>query len=202
MNLRFLQEDFIGAGDGCRRTDEVLYDGAVSNQCVGEVSHMHQVIYALVEASTEETALACGKAAFDRLVGAGPDNAAIFDYYVTFDDERSSVAGKARWGELPVVASIDSDDGAKLLESGWEATRQEFKRNLERVRTAVNEFSDEELMHDKDLARHACYNLGAYRGPSLYLYTEFGDAIRNREHLDHVLDADEQLWIIPADVHY
>ena len=163
---------------------------------------MHQVIYALVEASTEETALACGKAAFDRLVGAGPDNAAIFDYYVMFDDERSSVAGKARWGELPVVAPVDSDNGEKLLERGWEATKQEFERNLERVRTAVTEFSDDEFMHDKDLARHACYNLGAYRGPSLYLYTEFGDAIRNHEHLEHVLDADEQLWIIPADVHY
>ncbi len=101
MNLRFLQEDFIGAGDGCRRIDEVLCDRVVSNQCVGEVTDMHQVIYALVEASTEDTALACAKAAFDRLVGAGPDTAAIFDYYVIFDDERSSVAGKARWGELP-----------------------------------------------------------------------------------------------------
>ncbi|WP_227379180.1 hypothetical protein [Haladaptatus halobius] len=163
---------------------------------------MHQVIYALVEASTEDTALACGKAVFDRLIGAGPDNAAIFDYYVTFDDERSSVAGKARCGELPVVAPVDSDEGTELLDRGWEAISQEFKRNLERVRTAVNEFSTDELMHDKDLARHACYNLGAYRGPPLYLYTEFGDAIRNREHLDHVLDADEQVWIIPADVHY
>ncbi|GAA5054502.1 hypothetical protein ACFFQF_24475 [Haladaptatus pallidirubidus] len=163
---------------------------------------MHQVIYALVEASTEDTALACGKAALDRLVGAGPDNAAIFDYYVTFDDERSFVAGKARWGELPVVAPVDSDEGTELLERGWEATKQEFERNLERVRTAVTEFSDDELMHDKDLARHACYNLGTYRGPSLYLYTEFGDAIRNREHLEHVLNADEQVWIVPADVHY
>ena len=41
---------------------------------------MHQVIYALVEASTEETALACAKAAFDRLIGAAPDNTAVFDY--------------------------------------------------------------------------------------------------------------------------
>ncbi|WP_227357675.1 hypothetical protein [Haladaptatus salinisoli] len=163
---------------------------------------MHQVIYALIEAPTEETALACAKAAFDRLVGADPDNAAIFDYYVLFDDERSSVAGKARWGELPVVAPVDSDDGAQLLERGWKATKQEFERNLERVRTVVNEFSDNEFMHDKDLARHACYNLGAYRGPSLYLYTEFGDAIRNRDHLEHVLSADKQVWIIPADVHY
>ncbi len=99
---------------------------------------MHQVIYALVEASTEEAAFACGKAAFDRLVGVGPDNAAIFDYYVTFDDERSSIAGKARWGELPVVALVDSEDGAELLDSGWEATRQEFERNLELLRMGIS----------------------------------------------------------------
>lgn len=36
-------------------------------------------------------------------------------------------------------------------------------------------------MHDKNLTRHACYNLSAYRGASLFLYDEFGDAIRHRE---------------------
>lgn len=100
------------------------------------------------------------------------------------------------------MAPVDSADGEELVERGWTATKQEFERNLDRVRAAVNEFSSDDFMHDKSLARHACYNLGAYCGPSLYLYTEFGDAIRNREHLDHVLNADEQLWIVPADVHY
>ena len=57
-------------------------------------------------------------------------------------------------------------------------------------------------MHDQDLARHACYNLGAYRDPLLYSYTEFGDAIRNREHREHVLATDEQVWIVPVDAHY
>ncbi|WP_458190772.1 hypothetical protein [Haladaptatus sp. NG-WS-4] len=163
---------------------------------------MHQIIYALVEAPTADDAFASGKAAFDRLVGAGPEDTAVFDYYVTFDDERTTVAGTARWGELPVVAPVDSADGAELLERGWEATKQEFERNLSRVRTAVNEFSTDELMHDKNLARYACYNLGAYRGPSLFLYDEFGDAIRHRQHLNRVLNVEEQLWIIPADVHY
>ncbi|SEP16128.1 hypothetical protein SAMN04487948_11784 [Halogranum amylolyticum] len=148
---------------------------------------MHQLIYALVEAPNRDDALASGNAAFDRLVGVGPDTAAVFDYYVTFDDETTSVAGKDRWGELPVVASVDSDEGAELLE---------------RVRTAVDEFSTEELMRDKELARHACYNLEAYRGPSLFLYDEYGGAIRHRDQLDRVLESDEQVWIIPADVHY
>jgi len=65
---------------------------------------MHMVIYSLVEASTEDEALSTGKTVFDRLVGADPHAGAVFDYHVTFDEEDTSVAGKARWGELPTAA--------------------------------------------------------------------------------------------------
>ena len=57
---------------------------------------MHIVIYALVEASTHTNALATGKTVFDRLVGADPHTGAVFDYCVTFNEEDTSVAGKAR----------------------------------------------------------------------------------------------------------
>ncbi|WP_137283743.1 hypothetical protein [Halorussus salinisoli] len=163
---------------------------------------MHQIIYALVEASTQEEALAKAKTSFSRLVGVGPEAGGVFDYYVTFDDDTSMVAGKARWGELPVVALLESQEGAELLKRGWNATKEEFKENLEQVQEAAEEFSIEEFMHDKNLARHACHCLGAYSGPSIYLYDEFGDGIRNREHLDHVLNKEGTLWIISADVHY
>jgi hypothetical protein len=56
-------------------------------------------------------------------------------------------------------------------------------------------------MRDRNLVRHACYNLGAYQGPSLYLYDRHGDGIRDPEHLKRVL-ATTELWIVPADVHY
>ena len=79
---------------------------------------MHMVIYALVEASTHDDALVTGRAVFDRLVGADPHSCAVFDYYVTFDEEDTSVAGKARWGELPTAAPVDSDDGQDLLDRG------------------------------------------------------------------------------------
>jgi len=72
---------------------------------------MHMVIYALVEESTHDDALATGKTVFDRLVGADPHAGAVFDYHVTFDEEDTSVAGTARWGELPTAAPVDSDDG-------------------------------------------------------------------------------------------
>jgi len=55
---------------------------------------MHMVIYALVEESTHDDALATGKTVFDRLVGADPHAGAVFDYHVTFDEEDTSVAGQ------------------------------------------------------------------------------------------------------------
>jgi hypothetical protein len=85
------------------------------------------VIYSLVEASTQDEALATGKTVFDRLVGDSPHATAVFDYYVTFDESGTSVAGKARWGDLPVAAPVESDDGQELLERGWEATKNEFE---------------------------------------------------------------------------
>jgi len=110
---------------------------------------MHMVIYALVEESTHDDALATGKTVFDRLVGADPHAGAVFDYHVTFDEEDTSVAGTARWGELPTAAPVDSDDGQELLERGWEATKEEFERNLDRVKEAIGELSDEEIMRDE-----------------------------------------------------
>jgi len=79
------------------------------------------------------------------------------------------VAGSARWGDLPVAAPIGSEVGQELLERGWQATPREFERNLERVREAVDELDATAVMRDEDLVRHACHNLGAYRGPVVYL---------------------------------
>ena len=47
---------------------------------------MQMFIYALVEASTENEALAAGKEVFNRLAGAEPHSRAVFDYFVTFDE--------------------------------------------------------------------------------------------------------------------
>ena len=44
-----------------------------------EVFEIHMVIYALVEESTHDDALATGKTVFDRLVGANPHAGAVFE---------------------------------------------------------------------------------------------------------------------------
>lgn len=160
------------------------------------------VIYALVEASTQDDALATGRTVFDQLVGADLHSCAVFDYYVTFDEEGTSVAGKARWGDLPIAAPVDSNTGQELLDRGWEATKEEFERNLERVKEALDNLTAEEIMRDEDLARHAFYQVGAYNGPTIFLYNEYANGIRHREQLDRVLEESENLWIVPADVHF
>lgn len=71
---------------------------------------MH-LIYALVEASTGDEALATRTTVFERLVGTQPQSRAVFDYFVTFDEDDTTVAGKTRWGDLPVAVPVESDDG-------------------------------------------------------------------------------------------
>jgi predicted RNase H-like HicB family nuclease len=163
---------------------------------------MHMLIYAIVEASTSEEALARGKAAFDRLVGAHPDARPVFDYYVTFDEQTSEVAGPARWGQRPAAAPADSTAGRDLIEAGWETTATAFEENLQRVKDALEAYSDAEIRRNEDLTRHAFYEVGAYRGPTVALYDEAANGIRSREHLDRLLEECEEPWVVPADVHF
>jgi len=162
---------------------------------------MHMVIYALVEASTQNDALATGKTVFDRLVGADPHSSAVFDYYVSFDGEHDG-CGQGSMGRFTGRIPVDSDDGQDLLDQGWEATKEEFERNLERVKEAIDELSDEEIMRDENLSRHAFHQVGAYDGPSVFLYDQHATGIRHRGQLDRLLEESEDLWIVPADVHF
>ncbi|ELZ32443.1 hypothetical protein C474_06467 [Halogeometricum pallidum JCM 14848] len=154
------------------------------------------------DVSTHDDALATGRTVFDRLVGSDLCSCAVFDYYVTFEEGDTTVAGKARWGDLPTAVPVDSDDGQDLLERGWEATKQEFEHNLERVEEAINELSDKEIMRDEDLARHAFHQVGAYDGPTVFLYNEYANGIRHHEQLDRIIEESKELWIVPADVHF
>ncbi|ELZ78922.1 hypothetical protein C456_01332 [Haloferax volcanii DSM 14919] len=133
---------------------------------------MHQIIYALVTASTTDQALSRTADVFDQ-------------HYVTVDDDSTTVAGSARWGDLPVAEPVDSEDGQELLERGWQVTTREFERNLERVREGVDDLDAAAIMRDEDLLIYACHNLGAYRGPVVYLYDEFADGVRHRERLSN-----------------
>jgi len=61
-----------------------------------ECSRCTWVIWSGRSIDGEDEALSTGKTVFDRL-GGGPHAGAVFDYHVlTFDEEDTSVAGKAR----------------------------------------------------------------------------------------------------------
>ncbi|WP_211313747.1 hypothetical protein [Halarchaeum salinum] len=67
------------------------------------------LIYAFVEASTRDEALAAGKSAFDRLVGVAPQTDVVCDSYVTLNEEDVIGTDQARWGERPAATPIKSD---------------------------------------------------------------------------------------------
>jgi len=110
--------------------------------------------------------------------------------------------GQGSMGRFTGRIPVDSDDGQDLLDQGWEATKEEFERNLERVKEAIDELSDEEIMRDENLSRHAFHQVGAYDGPSVFLYDQHATGIRHRGQLDRLLEESEDLWIVPADVHF
>ena len=57
------------------------------------------------------------------------------------------------------------------------------------------------LTLDEIVADHLDY-LHHEDGPTVFLYSEYANGIRHREQLDRVLEASEELWIVPADVHF
>jgi len=57
-------------------------------------------------------------------------------------------------------------------------------------------------MRDENLTRHAFHQVGAYDGPSILLYDEHGCGIRHRGQLDRIVEESDDLWVVPADVHF
>jgi len=165
------------------------------------------VIRAIVYAQNEQDGLSKAKYVFDRLC-----ERAVFDYYATFDEDNGPVAGKGRWGELPVVASAESKEGKELIEEGMRFTKKDFMQRLKVVREVLASKSDEEVFeseYDKEMVRHQFYCLGEYQGSSTWLYDNDGEGIRTEEFLEKVLNKwederfkDLKVYVVPADVHF
>lgn len=174
---------------------------------------MHMVIGAIVYAHNEEEALVKARNTFEKLCGEGQ----AFDYYVLFDEELP-MAGKSRWGNLPVVARADSPEGKKLIDSRMQATKNEFMQDMAQIREGLLNLTDEELFNeelgpnaiamrafetvprpgfsfDPSMIKYFVRLAGEYVGPSVYLYDNDGEGIRTPRYLNNVLnkwdDADE-----------
>jgi hypothetical protein len=157
------------------------------------------LITALVPAADADAALSAGRCAFDRLVGFGAREP-VFESYATFDRDRA--ACRERWGGWPAATPVRTEPGASLLESQWAETLTTFLDRLEQVCAALRAHSSLKLMRDVDDVRRAFRDLGAFEGPTIYVYDQYGLGIRHRGRLDAVLEQDERVWIVPAEVLY
>lgn len=131
---------------------------------------MHRLVYALVVASSRESALLKGTTGLQTFVGQESNMA---DYWVTFDEDVPAVAGNGRWGDLPPVSRVDSDQGQCLLDRG---------------RRLLEELECGELL---------CSEIGVFYGETgnTIRSQKDLDQLLAKNHAD-------PLWIIPADLHY
>jgi len=78
-------------------------------------------------------------------------------------------------GRIPV----DSDDGPGPLDWGGKRRKEEFERNLERVKKKPSTNSPTKCATMRT-SRHAFHQVGAYDGPSVFLYDQHATGIRHR----------------------
>ena len=186
---------------------------------------MHMVVKVLVYAEDEEDALSEAGCALDNLCGEGN----VFDYYNTFDNGWAT----ERWGELPKAVRVCADLGSdkcntcderfrcyttqmnSMLDEAMEQTKKEFFENLGHIKKFLTTHTDDELFEDSDF-KFRCNQAGEYRGPCVWLYDQDGEGIREKDHLQNVLNRwacnnedkpdpeleGKDIYIDPADVHY
>jgi hypothetical protein len=168
---------------------------------------MHMTILVIVYAHSGKDALEKAEDRLDNLCG----DYKPFDYFTKL---------------APMKA--DSGRGKELIAEAMDYTKREFMRNLRTVR-AFMKLSDEELFEDKEFPvdqrepdlyynfRYCCHNLGRTRGPSIWIYDDDNEGVRDEEHLHSTLTkyaclyedqgkvnphADKTVWVVPADVHF
>ena len=169
---------------------------------------MHQIIRVIVYAKDKGAALKRAKSILNILLQNN-----TFDYYVTFDDNTSTIAGRGRWGDISPVVPIHSVEGIKLVKDGWNATIEDFMNYLFKLRKTMKYKSDIKLMNDRNFRFYA-YEVGKYAGSAVWLYDDNSEGIRTIDHLKNAVnkwkflnDSNSQkreklkVWIVPADIH-
>ena len=147
---------------------------------------MHQPIGIMVKAKNSESAKGEIFSALDYIVGEGRP----FDYYgdVLEVEEYTPEGGK----------------GKELVDDRLEENKSEFMGHIKTIRANINSSSNEELYNSDNDFRYCCYYVGAYRGPSCWLYDNWGSGLRTSKEFDNSLDElekDEKHYIVVVDVH-
>ena len=180
------------------------------------------LICVIVGAEEEEAALEKAKETLEILVERGD-----FDYYTTFDMDGHGMAGKDRWGELPVVARIESKEGKKLIEEGLKWTEQNFEYAITKVRNVLQRYTNTELFEefcvheevaaklseeieqewrDLHMAHYWLASAGMNHPSDTYLWSDEGEQIENRHTLEYIIECHKKekkkIFIVPSDVHH
>lgn len=161
---------------------------------------MHTIIYAIVDAQTDEDALGAARTAFDRLTGATPGRGRVFDYCLTLDEVGAD--HPAREEGLPRAARVEEEPGKSLLGAAWAATVKETTDEVERVRTLLDTHDAQAIRRDEGRARQALARLGAPESPTTTLYDANGLGLVRRERVVDVVTGCAEPWIVPADAHH
>ena len=163
---------------------------------------MHALIGALIEDSSQQAALQRAKInVFQPLVWRG-----AFDYYTTFDEEDVSVSGRARYGDLPPVVPADSPEGQEWIEDRFETYSEEVEQYALKIddylRGLNGDYSALWESQSANRAKHLMHQLGRDEGYPVTLYDEASEGIRSREYLEQVQDAEDEVYVVLADVHW
>ena len=164
---------------------------------------MHMIIRNIVYANSKKEALSKAEDTFQGLCeGQRP-----FDYYDMFDN-----GGTSYWGDMyPAVADAKSKIGRKMVVEGWGATLRDMRYHLRKIKEVTEGKKVTEIMRDirEDWLQYRYHSVGEYRGSSVWLYDGDGEGIKDRKHLDNVLNKwgnkhykDLNVYVVPADVHY
>lgn len=160
---------------------------------------MHMTIGAIVYASTAGGARSRAGSVFEGLVGEDEP----FDYYTVLADE---------------TRRANSRKGRSNIDSLMAVTKEHFMANIERLRKALSQMSNEEAFSaaGEFSVKYQAYDLGKSAGSGVHLYTLNSIGITTAEMLEEILtkrhgpkgvldwrpqEIDDDVWIVLADVH-
>lgn len=171
---------------------------------------MHKLIKLIVYAEDENYAVKKANSILENMCSSGR----TYDWFSLFDEEsKNTTAGIGRWGEFPRVTFANSKIGKELIDEGWNATKEEMKEALMKLREKIKNMKNTDIekfiktSYDVEL-NNLAYKVSDYDAVA-YLYDNDGEAIRDEEHLNNALNkwndsryVNLKVYVVPADIHY
>jgi hypothetical protein len=109
-----------------------------------------------------------------------------FDYHADYPPTNDGELSGMNFSKSLPVADVRVKT---ILNNFMEYTKDDFLNYVEKVRTAMNGKTAEELWELKDdMWRFYAYEVGKYKGSSIHIYDNDGEGIRNDAHLQNALD--------------